>query len=236
MSPKPLKRRRRGVVDTSVVAAGVAGFKAGVTLTNDSARLIRDWMENDTFVWLVSADIVDEYKAVLGRLAFAPRSSEQSSTCCGKKLNRSSRQDPSRPSPTQETHLSGNATTTAVPISSSRLIQKIFRKASSKQRSSCRASHFRRQLRGARRPNHVEDGTESAVHRRTTTNQARERCRDREDSDRCAVARSLCFRAISTISNGWLRASRPRAVSRPPLITSDRTSCCRPPSAGCAVG
>jgi predicted nucleic acid-binding protein len=55
-----------------VVAAGVAGFKAGVTPTNDSAKLIRDWIENDSFVWLVSADILDEYKAVLGRLRVRP--------------------------------------------------------------------------------------------------------------------------------------------------------------------
>ena len=72
MSPKPPKRRRRGVVDTSVVVAGVAGFKAGVTLVNDSAKLIRDWVENDTFVWLISTDILNEYKAVLGRLRVRP--------------------------------------------------------------------------------------------------------------------------------------------------------------------
>jgi hypothetical protein len=55
-----------------VVAAGVAGFKAGVTPTNDSARLIRDWIKNDSFVWLVSADILDGYKAVLRRLRVRP--------------------------------------------------------------------------------------------------------------------------------------------------------------------
>jgi predicted nucleic acid-binding protein len=52
--------------------AGVAGFKVGVTPTNDSAKLIHDWIENDSFVWLVSADILDEYKAVLGRLRVRP--------------------------------------------------------------------------------------------------------------------------------------------------------------------
>ncbi len=55
-----------------MVAAGVAGFKAGVTPMNDSARLIRGWIENDSFVWLVSADVLDEYKAVLGRLRVRP--------------------------------------------------------------------------------------------------------------------------------------------------------------------
>jgi len=41
---KSPKRLRRGVIDTSVVVAGVAGFKAGVTPTNESAKLIPDWI------------------------------------------------------------------------------------------------------------------------------------------------------------------------------------------------
>ena len=72
MSLKRLKRRRRGVVDTSVVVAGVAGFKAAVTPKNDSAKLIREWIDHDTFVWLITTDIVNEYKAVLGRLRVRP--------------------------------------------------------------------------------------------------------------------------------------------------------------------
>lgn len=72
MSPKPRKRSRRGVVDTSVLVAGVAAFKTGVTPVQDSAKLIRDWLENDTFVWLVSTDILDEYTAVLARLRVRP--------------------------------------------------------------------------------------------------------------------------------------------------------------------
>jgi hypothetical protein len=46
------RSRRSDGVEASltrrVVAAGVAGFKAGVMPTN--ARLIRDWIENDSFV------------------------------------------------------------------------------------------------------------------------------------------------------------------------------------------
>lgn len=42
------------------------------TPTNDSAKLIREWIDHDTFVWLVNADIVNEYKAVLQRLRVRP--------------------------------------------------------------------------------------------------------------------------------------------------------------------
>lgn len=69
MSPKPPRRpRRRGVVDTSVLAAGVAGFKPEVEPANHSAVLLRNWLEGDTFTWLVTADILDEYTAVLAEL------------------------------------------------------------------------------------------------------------------------------------------------------------------------
>ena len=71
MSPKP-RKRRRGVIDTSVLVAGLAAFRVGATPVHDSAKLIRDWLENDTFVWLINADILDEYKAVLGRLGVRP--------------------------------------------------------------------------------------------------------------------------------------------------------------------
>jgi putative PIN family toxin of toxin-antitoxin system len=30
--------------------------------------LLRDWLENDTFVWLVSEEILSEYKEILARL------------------------------------------------------------------------------------------------------------------------------------------------------------------------
>jgi len=59
----------KGVVDTSVLVAGIAGFKSQVTtLKNPSARLLRQWVESGNFVWLVSEEILEEYKEVLGRL------------------------------------------------------------------------------------------------------------------------------------------------------------------------
>jgi len=62
------KDPRRGVVDTSVLVAGIAGFKPGRPVPNSSARLLRDWLEDATFIWLVSEEILSEYKAVLARL------------------------------------------------------------------------------------------------------------------------------------------------------------------------
>jgi len=63
------RKRPRGVVDTSALVAGIAGFKSGeITPRNPSAKLLRDWIEGDTFVWLVSDEILVEYKRVLGRL------------------------------------------------------------------------------------------------------------------------------------------------------------------------
>ena len=72
MSPNRPTRRRRGAVDTSTLVAGVAGFKPGVVPTNASARLLRDWIDHDTFVWLMTPDILDEYTAVLRRLGVRP--------------------------------------------------------------------------------------------------------------------------------------------------------------------
>jgi predicted nucleic acid-binding protein len=56
-------------VDTSVLVAGISGFRAGaVSTSNPSARLLRNWLERGTFTWIVSEEILDEYKSVLGRL------------------------------------------------------------------------------------------------------------------------------------------------------------------------
>jgi predicted nucleic acid-binding protein len=56
-------------VDTSVLVAGISGFRPGpVAPSNPSARLLRDWIEDGTFTWLVSTEILDEYKEVLRRL------------------------------------------------------------------------------------------------------------------------------------------------------------------------
>jgi predicted nucleic acid-binding protein len=56
------------VVDTSVLVAGVAGFKSGRTAEHPSASFLRAWVDHGTFVWLVTEEILSEYKAVLTRL------------------------------------------------------------------------------------------------------------------------------------------------------------------------
>jgi predicted nucleic acid-binding protein len=48
--------------------AGIAGFKSGRAVQNPSARFLRRWLEDATFIWLVSEEILSEYKAVLARL------------------------------------------------------------------------------------------------------------------------------------------------------------------------
>lgn len=68
MSPTPKRSRPRGVVDTSVLIAGIAGFKRGVSATNPSAQFLRRWLERANFIWLVSDDILTEYRDVLHRL------------------------------------------------------------------------------------------------------------------------------------------------------------------------
>jgi predicted nucleic acid-binding protein len=73
LSPTRRKRpRRRGVVDTSVLVAGIAGFKRDVEPANASATLLRDWVENDTFTWIMTAEILEEYAAVLAALRVRP--------------------------------------------------------------------------------------------------------------------------------------------------------------------
>ena len=51
-----------------MLVAGVAGFKSLSAVTNPSASLLRDWLEDGTFAWLVTEDIVSEYSGVLTRL------------------------------------------------------------------------------------------------------------------------------------------------------------------------
>lgn len=66
MSPRKRSRRRpRGVVDTSVLLAGVAGFRN--VGHNASASLLKRWVSDNTFTWLISEQILDEYKEVLAR-------------------------------------------------------------------------------------------------------------------------------------------------------------------------
>ena len=67
--PVQRRKRPRGVVDTSVLVAGIAGLKSSqIPPSNPSATLLKDWIEGDTFVWLVTNDIMAEYKRVLAKL------------------------------------------------------------------------------------------------------------------------------------------------------------------------
>lgn len=68
MPPKQPAQARRGVIDTSVLVAGISGFKPDLAVTNPSAQLLRRWVNEGHFTWLISADIIAEYKAVLARL------------------------------------------------------------------------------------------------------------------------------------------------------------------------
>jgi predicted nucleic acid-binding protein len=69
LPPRGNKRKRRGVVDTSVLVSGISGFrKPFVPGKNPSADLLYRWAEEGNFVWLVTEDILDEYKEVLRRL------------------------------------------------------------------------------------------------------------------------------------------------------------------------
>lgn len=63
------RRKSRGVVDTSVLVAGVAGMKDSVHQRNvASAKFVQRWVEDRTFVWLISDEILEEYREVLARL------------------------------------------------------------------------------------------------------------------------------------------------------------------------
>lgn len=67
MSPKRWKQPPRGVVDTSVLVAGISGFRKEPT-DNPSAALLAAWMEASIFVWLLTEEILSEYVEVLERL------------------------------------------------------------------------------------------------------------------------------------------------------------------------
>lgn len=69
MPQKARKRKPRAVVDTSVLVAGISGFREPfVSGRNPSADVLHRWAEKNHFVWLVTEDILDEYKEVLKRL------------------------------------------------------------------------------------------------------------------------------------------------------------------------
>jgi predicted nucleic acid-binding protein len=70
LSPKRWKQPpslARGVVDTSVLVAGISGFRDEPS-DNPSATLIAAWAEAPTFVWLLTEEILSGYVEVLERL------------------------------------------------------------------------------------------------------------------------------------------------------------------------
>jgi predicted nucleic acid-binding protein len=73
LPPRARKRKPRAVVDTSVLVAGISGFREPfVPGRNSSADVLHEWAEQNNFVWLVTEDILDEYKEVLKRLGVRP--------------------------------------------------------------------------------------------------------------------------------------------------------------------
>jgi uncharacterized protein len=69
LPPRARKRKPRAVVDTSVLVAGISGFREPfVPGRNSSADVLHEWAEQNNLVWLVTEDILDEYKEVLKRL------------------------------------------------------------------------------------------------------------------------------------------------------------------------
>src|SRR6266496_5601962 len=72
LSPRKRSRRRpRGVVDTSVLLAGVAGFRN--VGRNASASLLKRWVSDNTFIWLISEEILNEYQGSVGASEGTPR-------------------------------------------------------------------------------------------------------------------------------------------------------------------
>jgi len=67
------RRGRRVVVDTSVVISGISAFKGSfVPGKNRSADMLHEWAERGSFLWLVTAEILEEYKEVMKRLNVRP--------------------------------------------------------------------------------------------------------------------------------------------------------------------
>jgi len=63
----------RGVIDTSVLVAGIAGMKHTIYASNAaSAHLLQRWVDTKPFVWLITEDVVDEYKSVLALCGVRP--------------------------------------------------------------------------------------------------------------------------------------------------------------------
>ena len=69
MPQKARKRKPRVVVDANVLVEGISGFREPyIPGRNPSADLLHQWAEKNNFVWLLTEDILDEYKEVLKRL------------------------------------------------------------------------------------------------------------------------------------------------------------------------
>ncbi len=70
---KASRRKPRVVVDANVLLAGISGFREPFIFSrNASADLLHRWAEGDNFIWLLTEDILDEYKEVLKRLRVRP--------------------------------------------------------------------------------------------------------------------------------------------------------------------
>jgi putative PIN family toxin of toxin-antitoxin system len=61
------------VVDTSVLIAGISGFRLPfLSGRNSSADLLHTWAQKNHIVWLTTEEILDEYKEVMKRLRIRP--------------------------------------------------------------------------------------------------------------------------------------------------------------------
>jgi predicted nucleic acid-binding protein len=70
---KARKRKPRTVVDTSVLVAGISAFREPfLSGRNPNADVLHRWAEQNNFVWLITEDILEEYKEVLKRLRVRP--------------------------------------------------------------------------------------------------------------------------------------------------------------------
>ncbi len=71
---KARKKKPRAVVDTSVLVSGIAGFrKPFVQGRNPSSDVLHKWADKGNFLWLITEDILDEYKEVLRRHGVRPQ-------------------------------------------------------------------------------------------------------------------------------------------------------------------
>jgi predicted nucleic acid-binding protein len=56
-----------------VLVAGISGFREPfVPGRNPKADVLHEWVEQNGFIWLVTEDILDEYKEVLKRVGVRP--------------------------------------------------------------------------------------------------------------------------------------------------------------------